>query len=270
MPGLAAFFVGASNITLLGQDQVMFMAVHGSELQWTGNFQDSEVPLWHGLLVPQAWTLGVELAFYIVAPVVLRTKRRLLAVFFLSLLLRAAFIYWGFGMVDPWRYRFFPTELCVFLLGAISHQFVRPKIDQISEQLKKRLGNIVVVLGLVFVVFFSAIPTHQYLKGALLFIFVIGTLPLLFDFQNRSKFDNFVGQLSYPVYIWHMLVISCIGIIPVNLDHGTLEFFIVTLVGSLVLSWLSLRFIDKPVQKLRARFRNRDFRVAPNGLAPLA
>ena len=42
-----------------------------------------------GLLVPQAWTLGVEITFYLVAPFVLRSPRRLLALLAASLALRA-------------------------------------------------------------------------------------------------------------------------------------------------------------------------------------
>jgi hypothetical protein len=41
----------------------MFTSVKGGHLIWSGNFMDSDVPVWHGLLIPQAWTLGVELMF---------------------------------------------------------------------------------------------------------------------------------------------------------------------------------------------------------------
>jgi peptidoglycan/LPS O-acetylase OafA/YrhL len=52
-----------SNLVPFGQDAVMFTSVKGGHLIWSGNFMDSDVPVWHGLLIPQAWTLGVELMF---------------------------------------------------------------------------------------------------------------------------------------------------------------------------------------------------------------
>ena len=54
-----------------------------------------------GLLVPQAWTLGVEITFYLVAPFVLRSPRRLLALLAASLALRAVLIATGIGLSDP-------------------------------------------------------------------------------------------------------------------------------------------------------------------------
>jgi hypothetical protein len=35
-------------------------------------------------------------------------------------------IHLGIGTKDPWTYRFFPTELALFLIGALAHQVLRP------------------------------------------------------------------------------------------------------------------------------------------------
>ena len=51
--------------------------------------------------MPQAWTLGVEITFYLVAPFVLRSPRRLLALLAASLALRAVLIATGIGLSDP-------------------------------------------------------------------------------------------------------------------------------------------------------------------------
>ncbi|MCH6025160.1 hypothetical protein MMA33_24360, partial [Salmonella enterica] len=77
-------------------------------LAFTGSFARSDVPLYQGLLVPQAWTLGVEMSFYLIAPFVLHSPRRLLVLLAASLALRAVLIASGIGLSDPWTYRFFP------------------------------------------------------------------------------------------------------------------------------------------------------------------
>ena len=75
----------------------MFFGIEHSSLLFTGSFAHSDVPLYQGLLVPQAWTLGVEITFYLVAPFVLRSPRRLLALLAASLALRAVLIATGIG-----------------------------------------------------------------------------------------------------------------------------------------------------------------------------
>ena len=257
MPPIAAFFVGISNFTLLGQDQVMFMAVKDSTLIWNGDFLNSDVLLYNGLLVPQAWSLGIELTFYIVAPFVLRSKRRIMFIFLLSLSLRALFALLGFGFSDPWSYRFFPTELAVFLLGAISHQFIAPKIFTIGNEIRQRFTPIVVFSTVAVVVLFGSVPLPTYVKGLLLFVFIAAALPLLFEYQGRHKVDNFLGQLSYPIYIWHILVISVVtALLPLlGLQTSLLVPFV--LVGTVAISWASLRLIDDPVQNLRSKYRFR-------------
>jgi peptidoglycan/LPS O-acetylase OafA/YrhL len=64
-----------SNLFLFGQDWVMFAAVQGHRLVFALDFTKTDVLLWHLLLVPQGWTLGVELSFYLLAPFVLFKKR---------------------------------------------------------------------------------------------------------------------------------------------------------------------------------------------------
>lgn len=125
-PVTAGAFLAATNVFVLGQDWVMFLGVTGGKLVATGDFSDSEVLLYNGLLVPQAWTLGVELSFYALAPFVLRQRRRLFAMFALSVCVRLVLVAMGIASEDPWRYRFFAAELSLFLLGALAHQFLLP------------------------------------------------------------------------------------------------------------------------------------------------
>jgi peptidoglycan/LPS O-acetylase OafA/YrhL len=257
MPPTAAFFVGITNFTLLGQDQVMFMAVKDSTLIWNGDFTNSDVPLFGGLLVPQAWSLGVELSFYLVAPFVLSSKRRIVVVFLLSLSLRFLFTVLGFGFIDPWVYRFFPTELALFMLGAISHRFIAPKMLSIEKSTRQRLNGIALISTVAAVVLFESVPLPLYVKGLLLFGFIAAVMPLLFEFQNHNRVDNLLGQLSYPIYIWHVLVLSVTTSLITRLDLQVSLTFPIVLIVTLALSWLSLRLVDDPIQILRSRYRFR-------------
>ena len=43
-----------SNVFLIGQDWIMFLGIKDSLIQFTGDFNNSDIPIWEGLLVPPA------------------------------------------------------------------------------------------------------------------------------------------------------------------------------------------------------------------------
>jgi len=255
MPLTAKIIVGLTNLTLIGQDQVMFLSVTDGVLSWTGDYQSSDVPLFAGLLVPQAWTLSLELMFYLIAPWILVSKSRIMVLFAVSVLLRALFVVFGFGLADPWDYRFFPTELAFFLFGAISHQFVAPKLIWARKHRAPLLSAVAVTVMSGLIVSFAHIPLPEALKFAVLFGGMALFLPLLFDFQGNNSIDNFLGQLSYPIYIWHILVVSVWMTLTSGFDFSTETDLAGILACTLGVSWIGLRLVEDPIQKIRSQFR---------------
>ncbi|GAA4330534.1 hypothetical protein GCM10023144_18300 [Pigmentiphaga soli] len=195
-----------SNALLVGQDWVMFMGIHEGHLALTGNFMDSDVPLYEELLVPQAWTLGVELDFYLVAPFLLASRRRLWLALLASLALRTVLIATGIGRADPWTYRFFPSELALFLAGALSQQILLPRLERLCAR-RRRLPALAVAALLLYSVAHFHMPLPPTLRDALFLAVATALLPLAFIFQCRHRWDRRIGELSFPLYISHMLVI---------------------------------------------------------------
>ena len=89
LPLAATLFLALSNLVILGQDWLMFFGIDHGALAFTGSFARSDVPLYQGLLVPQAWTLGVEMSFYLIAPFVLHSPRRLRVLSLIHILISA-------------------------------------------------------------------------------------------------------------------------------------------------------------------------------------
>ncbi|MDR2601476.1 MAG: acyltransferase [Spirochaetaceae bacterium] len=118
-------FLIFSNIFIYFQDIIMFLRVDWSTglLEFTKYYGDTKQPLYQFLIVPQAWTLGVELMFYAIAPFIVRkNKKFIFTLIFFSIVLRSVLMF-GFGLKDdPWNYRFFPTEIVFFLFGNISYR----------------------------------------------------------------------------------------------------------------------------------------------------
>lgn len=241
-----------SNIILFGQDWIMFTGIRDGSFQFVSNFYESEVVVATGLLVPQAWTLGVELTFYLIAPFVLRRLRLMIALLFASMLVRAYLMYTGLGFVDPWSYRFFPAELSLFLLGSLSHQLWRPYLMH-RGLLSSNASTMVVLVIFAYCTVYFLLPgvwTNSYIL-MVLFVFA---LPFLFDFQRRNKWDGVIAELSYPIYISHMLVVSTTNNVlqkffdsGVKSGIGTSIVLVVTIIFSIVLNVT----IGKAVEKFR-------------------
>ena len=72
-------------------------------------------------IVPQCWTIGVELTFYLIAPLTCRSVRGTAALFLFGLATRlclGAFVMPG---LDPWFYRFAPAEMMLFASGGLAY-----------------------------------------------------------------------------------------------------------------------------------------------------
>lgn len=250
-----AALLATLNVTLFGQDWVMFMAYNGDTLSLAKDFGNSEVLLYQGLLVPQAWTLGIEISFYLIAPFVLRRPKLLLTLLAGSLALRVWLVAIGIGLHDPWSHRFFPTELALFLLGAVSHQWVLPLVRKhISLPLIDRIQPWAVGFIMVFCLILLQLPYPFFFQGVIVGCFIL-LMPFLFAFQNRHKWDNAIGDISYPLYICHIFVIIVVSEL-LGMTEGTLRIILI-IAGSFALAIALERYINKPVERLRRSIKHR-------------
>jgi peptidoglycan/LPS O-acetylase OafA/YrhL len=257
--GVDSLWLTLTNIFLFGQDWIMFTGVENGDFGWSSNFQNSEVLVWQGLLVPQAWTLGVELSFYLIAPFILRDKRRWMLLLAASLLLRVYFIYIGLGTKDPFSYRFFPLEISLFLLGAFSHQYIKPVFDSLGLAENRSLISFVTLFFIAIILVFHLVSIHSLLKPFLLIGSFTLALPLLAKFQQGSDLDDWIGSFSYPIYICHWVVIDVTkylveqGVMP----YGGLAFYSAILVTTLGFAYLLESTISNKVESLRALYRRK-------------
>lgn len=116
-----------SNFFLIGQDWFMFMGLNttNGHFFFTSNFWNTDPKLYTFLIISQAWTISVEITFYIIAPFLVRRNIFFtFSIIFLSLLIRLVLISKGLEK-DPWNYRFFPNELLFFMLGNLSYKILK-------------------------------------------------------------------------------------------------------------------------------------------------
>jgi peptidoglycan/LPS O-acetylase OafA/YrhL len=254
-PGSLVFLVG-TNIFIFFQDTVLFLGlnINTGNLFFTQHFEATNPQLHHFLLVPQAWTLGIEMSFYLIAPfLVRRSIRVIIPVILLSLLIKV-FLYRAGLNFDPWNYRFFPAELQFFLLGNISYVLYR-KIRTLKINQWLLYLFFFFILG--FTVFFDFIPLHK--KNALYLVSFFVALPFIFYMSKNNKYDTYIGELSYPVYISHLFVLQLLTILKVVKIPN---FGLILTISSIAFSILLNEFVSKKIEVLRQR------RIKKNSVLP--
>ncbi len=247
-------FLAFSNIFIFGQDLVMFMGIDPGtgNLFFLNDLKNSPPPaLYTFLMMPQGWTLELEILFYLIAPFILKWRmRNILLIIIVSFALRL-FIYNIIGFQkDPWSYRFFPTEIMFFLLGSVAFHFYK-KMRLIK--LAKWISYIVILTVFGFTVIFPLLPSTKMnfmpfsWKESAYFLTVLLAIPILFNFFKSNKIDAWIGELSFPVYISHLFIFMvCRNVKFINLDAA----WIVAVI-SILFSLLLNKLIAAPIEKFR-------------------
>jgi peptidoglycan/LPS O-acetylase OafA/YrhL len=211
---LFKIFLCFTNATIFLQDVTMFFAVHNRQIHWSANFHNSDELLYRGLTVPPAWSLGIELSFYFIAPYLLKLRSHWLLIGSCLCLVSKVIAVGAFHLGDPWTYRFFPFELGYFLLGALAFRY-RHLLEGIVP---KRIAKYCVYpIVIVFAAVRIPVPVPT-----LVYPIAIGCLlPFLFRTTSGLRSDRLIGELSYPFYIIHYFLVGCARFIAGHWLHGS-------------------------------------------------
>ncbi len=256
-PAKALTFGTIANSTFLGSDWLMFLQWQNGNLHF-GNSNNSELPLWHMLLVHQSWSIGIEVTFYLLAPMLCLAKSRTIAVIGITLLAaRFAGLFFGLNQ-DPWTYRFFPFEVPMFLIGILLYRLQTYRADSTKIGLRK-LYPLLITVYVCFGFLTAKFSMNRFWQ---LLILIILTCIVIMWGEEKIQ-DKKLGDLSYPIYMCHVLVISTYsGLIQflsrklpsfAKLNNPLLAIPI-SLVITILFSFLLLRLV-KPIEKIRDKNR---------------
>jgi peptidoglycan/LPS O-acetylase OafA/YrhL len=152
-------------------------------------------------VLTQAWSLGAELMFYLLAPMLIRTLPAAICICGLSLLCRL-YLVGIYGFHHAWTYHFFPSTIMFFLYGHLS----RIALEKFMMPLW--LGPLLVAASLCISTL--GIQTQRwdnlYFHAALA-LFALG-LPGLFNLTKNVNWSNRLGDLSYPLYLTHLIALT--------------------------------------------------------------
>ena len=198
------------------------------------------------MLLPQAWSLGLELMFYAVFPFFLIPGERMMAAYASGLVFLFAFC----GRISPdwFAYRLLPGVLFVFILGSWVR---RPEI---------RLARAPLALGyaLALAALIVALTIWPRLTSVCdMLIGLVAGLPIVYGLSRariEGRWDELAGNLSYGVFLNHMLLLPIIERLLPSASAGVRFFALIPI--SIALSYVTFRCIERPAIAWRRTLRN--------------
>ena len=157
--------------------------------------------LGRNLLLPPAWSLGLEIQFYLLAPWLLRKPQWLLVALGLSLAMATA-AHLGLLHTDWFGYRLLCGNLYIFLSGAWLYRVHHQKASATPLRLVW-LFSLALLLMTRQLGTWGTPFTFEVLLGYLLGLPVLARLGQ----QPRKTWDDHLGQLAYGAFLGHFTVL---------------------------------------------------------------
>jgi peptidoglycan/LPS O-acetylase OafA/YrhL len=238
-----------SNFTMIGQDVLSLFHItkdgimHIFYTRIQGNLADET--LWLGNLrtIPPAWSIGTEIWFYLLAPFLVRLSIKWISLICLLSLSLNLFMEL---YLDLPTYYFFPADLFLFLMGVLGYK-ISPR---------KNLNNHSGFIGLILFSFLLTIS--HFIKSDYYYLVIAICLAIfiypIFNLTKKVATDRFIGELSYPIYITHSLVILVTSNICSKLFKGYQPASWIILIITILVSLILYLYVDKPINLYRQKF----------------
>jgi peptidoglycan/LPS O-acetylase OafA/YrhL len=198
----------------------------------------------------QMYTVGLEMLFYMLAPFLARANTRV----FFALLIMAGVIHIIPHLAGlpsrPWQYEFFPAVLLFFLLGMASHRLYAI-LSALPFSYNSKVGWLMMPCIIAYAYFNHDVAAQDFTNNRDvwgLYLLVCLAMPFLFAASKASQIDRFVGDLSYPIYASHFLVMAWVenrGIADVSVRHWIALGVVVSFAALLAI------LVEGPLQRCR-------------------
>ena len=163
------------------------------------------------LLIIPAWTLHVEIIFYIIVPFIYkRSIKSLVGLLIVGLSCRFIFYslhFFGSKLPDG---QFFPIQFIYFILGILSYRLY---LLFYMQKIVKRLSKYIFFATIAFALCYQFLPFnwriwHIHPINWLFELTITAAFPFIFIATKNNMVDRFFGRITYAVYLIHMLVLQ--------------------------------------------------------------
>ena len=252
MPLSWSFPLVFSNIFILGLDFTNFLTYETYEkLVFITNMPSSVILqdnllIKHYVLIPTAWSISVEIMFYLLVPYLTKVKNNVLILLTCFLFLLKALFFIFVTYKTPFYNQVFIFEFPLFFVGMLLIRYIN-----LFERVKNNQFLIYTACVFAFFMTFATPYLGEIFHFKVLDIFnlilFVGILPIVFLITKDNKLDRYVGLYSYPIYLWHIILLEI-----VSKNFTSLGAKVIVFCGLLFgLSFLSVHFIDEKINKFR-------------------
>lgn len=206
-------------------------------------------------IVPPAWALSVELLFYLLIPYIFKTPFRTKFFFVVSFFFHLYYLF----AYNNFTHRYYSLQVALlpFSLGGLLHFYQ----DWLTKKLKSlRLFHLIIC----FVVFLFITQILKFFTETIGFyanlLFTVAFIVKLEPYKQK-RFDRLLGDLSYPIYLLHWVVVAFSSSVLLNKvsENNTGPDMWVDLIVLLpvlyMTSYLSVKIVENPVKVLRNKVR---------------
>ena len=215
-------------------------------------------------IITHFWSIGVEEQFYLVWPLFIKYSNKNLnikIIFLVTILIAIKLLVWQYIGKDSFIYRFISvTRIHCMMVGAIgSILFYRKNLFYIDFFCNKWVQyvswSLFVLIGAGFHV--PAVVAHE-LFAIISLVIIIGQINFAKGiFCLETKLLNFLGKLSYGIYVYHPLVIfilaKYIRYIDINKELKFVLIFSTVIVATILISYFSYEYYEKYFIQLKTR-----------------
>lgn len=235
-----------------------------SSYDWFRNFSLFQLIYSPVILIPPAWSLTVEVFYYIAMGLLLsRWKAGIIVWFILSLL------YTGYLVLSEASFsdRYYPVDAASVFFATGAFLFV----------MRNKLTGFTLgwpTASIMFVIFLSCPLLVEMLGYDRLTVGYYGATPLFIALfiacLNRpatgvlKKIDDYLGDLTYPVFLLHFFASGIVKLLPFNLVPLGFSYFLLSTIITIGISALILAYFQPMVDRIRDRIRSGRSLLASN------
>ncbi|RYZ28516.1 MAG: acyltransferase [Chitinophagaceae bacterium] len=237
-------------------------------------------PKYINSVVPGGWSIGVEMLFYCLVPLLFRrvTNLRLALCFFLGAVLLSFFLFYGYrkfvtptAHLESYMYFWLPNQLPAFGIGMIIYFLTFHNHPTFFKGLffPLVLTSFLVILGIM--------TRYRFFGEHILFALACGLFIFLLKFRSFPGLVNkatlFLGKISYSLYLSQYAAINILqktGLFSFFKEKtgatpylNTAINFSLLLVVTIIISYVTFRLIEQPFQNFGKRFLKKKIPLMP-------
>lgn len=247
---IAFLYLFITNILIIGQEYALFFTVgDNGALIFTTHFAGTKLPFYKFLLDVPLWSVSLELVFYLISPLIVKlgNKKLLLAIavlLILRLLSKVA------GVVyDPVIHRLLPYQIIFFLAGILSYNlyaYIKPM------KVPFYFHWALLIYVIVFTLVIGNLQDSD-VKGFIYLTSVAFAIPFLFELSKSNKIDRAIGELSYSIYIIHLLFADVAKRVLWHYNLNAKYLSVTTALFSIIVSFVIVNLFSKGIDSYRAK-----------------